>query len=269
MGIRGERPGSVLADSGKRNGVRRQRFRRGIDYSGKVYAIDAQTGTQRWRFDPEAGSIRTSPTVADGTVYVGTTNLEAIDAATGRRRWQFETADSIRSSPTVAGSTVYIGSHDTRLYAVDTETGRQRWAFETDDPVQSSPTVKDGTVYVGGQDATVYAIAAESPDVDSRGSRVLLGTLGHHDGRTTASKTVDKRVSDTPDRADAGASNTNVFDRAEPAGQSTATANREPTAASSSAGADSVSFCPHCGADMTDAPGDAYCPHCGGQLRDD
>jgi len=37
-------------------------------------------------------------------------NLYAVDAATGEEHWRFETGDKIRSSPTVVDGTVYIGS---------------------------------------------------------------------------------------------------------------------------------------------------------------
>ncbi|MRT44700.1 serine/threonine protein kinase, partial [Xylella fastidiosa subsp. multiplex] len=69
-------------------------------FFGYVYALDADDGSLRWRF--EAGSvIRTSPCVSAGVVYAGSYdhNVYALDAATGRRRWTFSTKDKVTVSP--------------------------------------------------------------------------------------------------------------------------------------------------------------------------
>jgi len=63
--------------------------------------------------------------------------------------------------------TVYVGSNDSTLYAVDADSGEEEWAFtQPSHRVHSSPTV-----------------VADPESGDSVGSRVLLGTLGHHDDR--------------------------------------------------------------------------------------
>lgn len=83
-------------------------------------------------------------------------------------------ASPVAGQETASGPTVYIGSEDGSLYAVDADdgdlyavdaiTGNQEWAFtEPTGPIRSSPTV------------------VASPDGDSVGSRVSLGTLGHND----------------------------------------------------------------------------------------
>jgi outer membrane protein assembly factor BamB len=107
-----------------------------------------------------------------------------VDAATGEQEWAFtQPSDEVDSSPTVADGTVYVGSYDSNLYAVDAATGSQEWAFtQPSDEVFSSPTVADGTVYVGSGgfgdgDGTLYAVDA-GVEGSSEGSRVNLGTPG-------------------------------------------------------------------------------------------
>ena len=102
-----------------------------------------------------------------------------MDAATGEQEWAFETGGELSSSPTVAEGTVFVGSDDDYLYAVDAATGEQEWAFETGADVESSPTVAEGTVFVGSKDDNLYAVDA-GVSGSSEGSRVMLGTLGHH-----------------------------------------------------------------------------------------
>lgn len=150
------------------------------DRTGVLHALDAASGEERWQFDGDT-FIGSSPTVADGTVFVTGAggSLYALSAATGETAWTFRTKSSLRSSPTVAGGIVVFESLR-NVYALDVATGAQQWAFESGG--RSSPTVVDGTVYVGSEDANVYALRA-GVDAESEGSRVRLGTLGHHSGR--------------------------------------------------------------------------------------
>lgn len=129
---------------------------------------------EKWVFETDDW-VYSSPTVVDGTVFVGSgraergepddTNLYAVDAETGEEEWAFGTGAQILSSPTVVDGTVFVGSSDDNLYAVDADTGDQQWAFETDGPIgTSSPTVVDGTVFVGSWDANLYALDVETGD---------------------------------------------------------------------------------------------------------
>jgi outer membrane protein assembly factor BamB len=97
----------------------------------------------------------------DGRVY-------ALDAASGTVRWRFQTGDVVHASPAVSGGIVYFGSWDSLFYAVDARTGQEKWRFQGgQDPLihnqvgfQSSPAVVDGLVYTGCRDSNVYALDA-------------------------------------------------------------------------------------------------------------
>jgi outer membrane protein assembly factor BamB len=86
---------------------------------GKVVALDAVTGTERWRADLGVG-ITAAPTVAGAAVLIGTKFgvVFGLDAHTGEVLWDFKTDGSITGSPIVAGDTLYVVSHDGTLYAV-------------------------------------------------------------------------------------------------------------------------------------------------------
>jgi len=158
-----------------------------LEREGNFYAIDASDGTEEWSVET-AGSVGATATVADGTVYVGdgVGGVYALDAQTGEERWKYELrgwdVPLSPSSPTVAGGTVYMGS-DKYLHALDAETGEELWRFEVERQNlyvgPTSPTVVNGTVYVGSAGGKLYAINAGTSG-SSEGSRVLLGTLGHH-----------------------------------------------------------------------------------------
>ena len=52
----------------------------------------------------------------------GDTQLYALDLKTGRTAWQFQTLGEIFSSPSVADGMVYVGSNDGNFYAVNART---------------------------------------------------------------------------------------------------------------------------------------------------
>ncbi len=76
---------------------------------------------------------------------------------TGQQLWMTGTGAAIFSSPTVANGVVYIGSQDGKLYALDSETGTVLWTYLTGLPIDSSPTVTNGMLYVGSWNGKVYA----------------------------------------------------------------------------------------------------------------
>jgi outer membrane protein assembly factor BamB len=147
---------------------------------GTLYALDAATGDTQWTFTRPAAGVGSSPTVVDGTVYVGSGfedgALHAVDATTGDRQWVVDTGGGVSSSPTVVDGTVYVGSLDGTLYAVDAATGRRAWTVQTGESVRSSPTV-----------------VTDPASGDGAGSRARLGTLGHHDEWRHANQTVEIR----------------------------------------------------------------------------
>jgi quinohemoprotein ethanol dehydrogenase len=70
---------------------------------GKVYALDAATGSERWVYDPGADgqygryaccdAVNRGVAVSKGRVYVAALDgyLHAIDAGTGKRVWKVDT----------------------------------------------------------------------------------------------------------------------------------------------------------------------------------
>ena len=149
-----------------------------------LYAVDATNGTQEWAYtQPSDYNSHGSPTVADGIVYAAFQyELHAVDAETGQQEWSAFSTNSIRSDPTVADGTVYLGRGPSEdMMAYDADTGHPEWSFdEFDGWVRSTPIVVDGTVYIGADDE-LYAITASGDgNSSSDGSRVDLGTTGHH-----------------------------------------------------------------------------------------
>ena len=119
-----------------------------------TYAIDARTGKQLWKYDPEVHRKYDNLACCDvvnrgaafykGKVIVGVLDgrLVALDANSGKVAWQTTTVDqtqpfTITGAPRIAKGKVIIGNggaeYGVRGYvsAYDAETGKLAWRFYT------------------------------------------------------------------------------------------------------------------------------------------
>jgi outer membrane protein assembly factor BamB len=119
--------------------------------------------TPLWRFAFE-DEVRSSPTVDNGTVYVGAYdhNLYALDAEAGEFLWKYPTDGGIASSPCVHDGIVFVGSSDRILYAIGARDGRIRWTCPTEDRIWSSPRAAFHHVFFGSDDRHLYAVNIQS-----------------------------------------------------------------------------------------------------------
>lgn len=132
-----------------------------------VFALDAETGEQKWVYPaqgpigtPSTATIKATPVVDDGTLFVGASDgvLYAIDTETGRLRWQFDARGNIRFSPIVVDNVVYFGSDDYRVYGINAKTGEPAMEpFKTGNNIIGSPAYSDGVLYFNSADLNFYA----------------------------------------------------------------------------------------------------------------
>jgi len=137
---------------------------------GGVYAVSADDGRQKWRFQTNH-VVRATPAVVDGRVFCGSFDgkVYALDAATGKELWEVNTKtrgvpwNSVQGSCAVMDGLVYVGSRSSFFYGIDAASGAVRWRHSHDgDWVPSSPAVRDGIAYVGQSDGSkVTAVSAK------------------------------------------------------------------------------------------------------------
>ena len=133
---------------------------------GYVYAVDAATGKELWRYDPKPDYFRGRHPCCDlvnrgvavwkGKVYVASVDgrLHALNAATGKKIWEADTITdhklpySSTGAPQIAGSVVVIGNSGADMghtavrgyvAAYDLETGAFKWRFYTVPPAVGQP----------------------------------------------------------------------------------------------------------------------------------
>jgi quinohemoprotein ethanol dehydrogenase len=125
---------------------------------GYVYAVDAATGRELWRYDPKVkyqwgrnpccDLVNRGVAVWQGVVYVASVDghLHAIDAKTGAKLWESDTITdhdlpySSTGAPQIAGDVVVIGNSGADMgrggvrgyvAAYDLKTGAFKWRFYT------------------------------------------------------------------------------------------------------------------------------------------
>jgi quinohemoprotein ethanol dehydrogenase len=127
----------------------------GITNWSVVFAVDARTGKERWRWDPEVNQTAVRPKICCGVVNRGIAiydgkiiapvidgRLQALDAETGKVLWEARVAypqdhQTITMAPRIAKGKVIIGvsggDRPTRGFfdAYDATTGRRAWRFYT------------------------------------------------------------------------------------------------------------------------------------------
>ena len=144
---------------------------------GYVYAVDAATGHERWRFQRTVNAsaqvgLDGYPALDGDTLYVASDGgaVYALDAQTGKQRWVFTLPDSkghIYSAPAVGDGKVYVssGNGTNAFYALDEATGKIAWQFSAPSGFDSYPLLAGDTVYVGANgyyQASLYALDAQT-----------------------------------------------------------------------------------------------------------
>ena len=125
--------------------------------SGLLHAIDAGSGTERWRVAVSDYVTRSSPAVVDGTVYIGGGfAFLAIDAKTGQERWRVPVQYSGQATPTVADSMVVVSSQEGYVFGIDAETGEVKWRSPTDGVTFGTPAVAGSQVVFGTDAGILY-----------------------------------------------------------------------------------------------------------------
>ena len=172
----------------------------GITNWSVVFALDARTGKELWRWDPEVNQLAVRPKVCCGIVNRGLAiyngmvfapiidgRLEALNALTGKVIWESRVAYpqdyfSITMAPRVANGKVLIGvsggDHPIRGFfdAYEAETGRRSWRFYTvpgnpseayeNEAMRTAAKTWGGDFYKMGGGGSVWDGMAYDPEAD-------------------------------------------------------------------------------------------------------
>ena len=138
-----------------------------VAYQAHVYAIQAENGTELWRFPketdnklsfyaPPALSPDGSQLIAGGFNHV----LYSLDPQTGNEQWRFEESKyPYIAGPLITEDSIYAPTNDHLLYALDRK-GNKRWEFKTGGAIWATPAYNPTCecIYVACLDHTLYAL---------------------------------------------------------------------------------------------------------------
>ncbi|HTQ38955.1 MAG TPA: PQQ-binding-like beta-propeller repeat protein [Pirellulales bacterium] len=132
------------------------------DMDGTFYALDLQTGKERWKFDigKDKAGFTAAAAVRDGLVYIGDMdgNFFCLDARTGEKKWTATAGAEIDSAANFYHDKVLFGSQDATLYCFDAKTGQKQWTHQIGDQIRCSPTVVDDCCFLAGCDGKLHVI---------------------------------------------------------------------------------------------------------------
>ncbi len=137
-------------------------------FEGILFALDAATGVEVWRFQNDSKwRIRSAPLILEGKLYFGDWmgDVYALDAASGAKIWKASIGGNILGTPVVNESNFILGSMS-GLYAMKIEDGEIVWSIPSTDNADhiifASTPVKDGVVFANEVGRFVCANDAET-----------------------------------------------------------------------------------------------------------
>ncbi len=132
-----------------------------MDYN--VYAVDANTLEELWRFRTNGIIMESSPVTDGDTLYVGSFDgyMYALDLS-GRLQWKFKTSGKIISCAAIEDEHLYFCGQDAYVYCLDKRNGKLVWKFRTGDEIAGTVAVDGDRIFVGSFDGYFYCLDKET-----------------------------------------------------------------------------------------------------------
>lgn len=84
--------------------------------------------------------------------------MYAVDAITGAERWQFQGEDAILVSPIAVGNLVVFGDKAGWVYGLERTNGAERWRLKMPAGVRTEPIYAEGMLLVRTEDGALHAV---------------------------------------------------------------------------------------------------------------
>src|SRR6266566_281377 len=129
---------------------------------GYVYALDAGSGSMRWRYqagDPFISKVVVLNTIAYAVEFNGT--IDALHANNGSLLWQHRVQRQQLSAVAGVNGSLYVSAAGF-LYAFRASDGAQRWKVHVGDHGPYEPTVIGNTIYAASAlEENIYALQTQ------------------------------------------------------------------------------------------------------------
>jgi len=145
---------------------------------GEVFAVEKQTGEQKWKYKTEHKISSQVVIHGDGVLFATLDGmLIYLNAKTGEENWKFEKENNYAfySDLKVHKNLVLVGDAGGTLYAVKVVNGELKWKFDSEPTVTRTDVtsesgwnwsvfyrIKGDTVFFASRDGNLYALLAKS-----------------------------------------------------------------------------------------------------------
>ncbi len=129
-------------------------------YDGNMYGVDANVGTQIWKFHA-GGPILHTAGFASNVVVFGSQDRKVygLNAKTGTKIWELKTGYPVRTAPCIFNNICYIGSTDGKLYAINALTGTKIWEYDSGAPILTTASCDaSGNIYCGNEAVFAFSL---------------------------------------------------------------------------------------------------------------
>jgi outer membrane protein assembly factor BamB len=120
-----------------------------------------------WKVTTEKGWYETTPVIADGTVFIGSTNgfMYALALEDGEELWKFETHLGFSGAASYKEGRLYAGDYDGVFYCWNAESGEKLWTFDSEAEVTQGCNFHGENLVFGSTDGYLYCLNAKSGDL--------------------------------------------------------------------------------------------------------
>jgi outer membrane protein assembly factor BamB len=138
---------------------------------GYLYAIDKQTGNEKWKFNSQQPILSTALVANDRVYFISGGKLFAIHMSSGEELWsycaseqsgtaQFDEWDYHHSSPYINDNVIYFGDDWGNMNGVNAESGELDFRFtsEVKKAIRSTPVIQDNVIFFGDYLGITYAV---------------------------------------------------------------------------------------------------------------
>lgn len=136
-------------------------------YSGTVWALNPNSGSEKWVGKLNANIMGGLCVGNDGKVYVGAKDKLFYAIENGSVIWTMPTGGEIWGTATIGpDQTIYIGSNDGYLYAVEMN-GQKKWLKELEPQIWTRPLYgSDGFLYVTTTGGYIFKVNAMNGTIE-------------------------------------------------------------------------------------------------------
>ena len=128
---------------------------------GNLYAIDTETGKDRWVHRAGAPILHAAAATPQRVFFCAGDSVICAAASDGVERWRIRTGAALWNAPLVYNDLLLVGGRDSKLYAIDTNNGVIGWTAHVGGPILCSPAIdlEEQRAYVGSEDMHAYAFS--------------------------------------------------------------------------------------------------------------